>query len=185
MKITDSCECGKSELDLFTVPETQIVVESGRWDLVKPHPSFTDGTVIFDIEGDSTHYIDMSQTELGITLRLKKNNGNEITAANMLTVYPVNNLFHSIFSQVLVKIGGTEVENTNSNYAYRAYIDNLLCYGSEEKSTFLLNEFWIKDTFSAFETLPNKVKNLIGNEWDAYPDTQKTLLTAEYTALQG
>jgi hypothetical protein len=40
----------------------------------------------------------------------------------------VNNFLHSLFSQDQVRIGNTEVENTNSYYPYRAYLESLLCY---------------------------------------------------------
>ena len=56
MHIKDSEACGKSELDLFSIPPTQIAVEEGVWDDIKPHPNFTEGTVTFDIPGDSSQY---------------------------------------------------------------------------------------------------------------------------------
>ena len=62
MHIADSEACGKSELDLFTVPPTQIAVEDGIWDDIKPHPNFTEGTVTFDVPGDSVNYIFLSET---------------------------------------------------------------------------------------------------------------------------
>ena len=40
MKINNSEECAKSELDLFSVPPTQTVVEEGVWDTIQPHPNF-------------------------------------------------------------------------------------------------------------------------------------------------
>ncbi len=50
-----------------------------------------------------------------------------------------------MFSQIQVKIGNNEVENNNSNYPYRAIIENLLCYDNEAKTTFLQNEMYTKD----------------------------------------
>ncbi len=66
---------------------------------------------------------------------------------------PVNNFLHSMFSQVQVKIGNTEVENTNSHYGFRAYMENLLCYDKEAKETWMQMEGWFKDSPGEFENI--------------------------------
>ena len=43
----DSCMCAKSELDLFSVPPTQVEMEKGFWEDVDPITSIT---TISDIE---------------------------------------------------------------------------------------------------------------------------------------
>jgi hypothetical protein len=178
MRIKDSEECGKSELDLFTIPPTQTAMEEGRWDFIKPFSNFQTGTVTFEIEGDNQCYIDLAQTELMLTCKIYKDNvainsinsvqrvvkvaevrdktsGNVTTAAEWTEhgwLGVVNNLMHSMFSQIQVKIGNTEVENTNSNYSYRAIIENLLCYDQESKETFLRNEMYTKDDAAAMNS---------------------------------
>jgi hypothetical protein len=37
----DSCLCSKSELDLFSVPPTQVVMEKGFWENVDPITSIS------------------------------------------------------------------------------------------------------------------------------------------------
>jgi hypothetical protein len=181
MKIRDSEECGKSELDLFSIPPTQTVMEEGRWDTIKPYSNFEEGTLHFDIEGDNLCYLDLAQTELIITVKLFNDTNSEIdsletpympeqsgTNAKLSSekdyliknaakyISPVNNLFHSLFQQVQVKIGNTEVENTNIYYPYRAYFENLLCYDNEAKTTLLKNEMWIKDTAGKMDDYENE-----------------------------
>jgi len=74
-----------------------------------------------------------------------------IPLADTAKIGPVNNFFHSIFQQVQVKFRGTPVENSNSSYAYKAYLQNLL-YASEEQKTFILyNEMFEADTPGFFE----------------------------------
>ena len=47
-----SCECTKSELDLFSVPPTQTSIESGTWAEYHPLSSITDGAPIeFEVSG--------------------------------------------------------------------------------------------------------------------------------------
>ena len=73
MKINNSEECAKSELDLFSVPPTQTVVEEGVWDTIQPHPNFESSRVVkFDIPGTNVNYIDLSQTELHVKLQFAK-----------------------------------------------------------------------------------------------------------------
>jgi hypothetical protein len=147
-RVDHSEECSKSELDLFSVPPTQVAVEEGIWDDIKPHPNFKTGTVTFDITGDSTNYISLADTELWLKVKMQVKKENEWKPMDWTTkpnIGPVNNLIHSLFSQCQVYLNNKEVENTNANYAYKAYLNNLLCHGKESKETFLENEMFIKD----------------------------------------
>lgn len=146
MRIKNSESCGKYELDLFNVPPTQVAIDEGYWDDIKPHPNFQKGTVTFDIPGDSNNYLSLSDSELWVTVSLRNtNNSNEFDSEKLEKLGPVNNLFHCLYSQVQVSLNNSEVENSNSVYPYRAYIENLLCYGREAKETFLQQEMFIKD----------------------------------------
>jgi hypothetical protein len=233
MRIRESEECGKSELDLFSIPPTNTQMEESRFDLVKPFSNFKNGTITFKIEGDNQCYIDLSTSELMITcqimngetpitdltgpqvLGVKTGRPDEITRWDMKTaaipmvidgegkvtkgytgpVYftqvevdkqqklvdtfdkanpdsylgPVNNFLHSLFSQVQVRIGNTEVENTNSNYPYRAYLESLLCYSKEQKETFLQNEMFYKDTAGSMDDTLFANKGLVARR-ERYTD---------------
>ena len=61
-------------------------------------------------------------------------------------VGPVNNWLHSLFSQVDVYPNGTLVTPSTNTYAYRAYIETLLSYGTDAKVTQLTSQLWYKDT---------------------------------------
>jgi hypothetical protein len=112
-RVDHSEECSKSELDLFTVPPTQVAVEEGIWDDIKPHPNFKTGTVTFDITGDSTNYISLADTELWLKLKIEVKKNNEWKPIDWTTkpnIGPVNNLIHSLFSQCQVYLNNKEVE---------------------------------------------------------------------------
>lgn len=50
MRIGDSVECSKMELDLFNVPPTQTSIEEGFYDSIQAHGSFAQtSTIRFDI----------------------------------------------------------------------------------------------------------------------------------------
>jgi hypothetical protein len=148
----DCLECTKSELDLFSIPPTQTSFEEGIWDTIEPHPNYRENSTLrFDIPSTSTQYIDMPQTELHlkITLQQKKIGGTfEGLKSDSKKLSVVNNLLHSLFKQVQVSLNNENVENSNDSYAYRAYMENLLCNSLETKNTILRNEGWIKDELS-------------------------------------
>jgi hypothetical protein len=147
MKISNSEECSTSQLDLFSTPPTQMTVEDGVWDNIPPHNNFNYNTLTFDIPGDNINYIDIARTELWLDLVLQKKSSGEFSniALDKEVIAPTNNLLHTIFNQVQIFMNNTEVENTNSNYAYRAYLENLLSFGKEEKETLKAMTLFIKD----------------------------------------
>jgi hypothetical protein len=152
MIIKNSEECGKSELDLFSIPPTQIAVEEGFYDEILPHPNFRQGTIQFEIKADNEHYIDLSETELWMMLTLcKKDTEEKIKDYKAFGL--ANNTMHSIFSQLQISVNNVEIENSNSCYSYRSYFENLLCYGDEAKKTFLAPELFVKDTAGNMDSL--------------------------------
>lgn len=72
-----------------------------------------------------------------------KANGENLEAANM--VGPVNNFLHSLFSQVDVSLNGTLITSSTNTYAYRAYLETLLSYGSDTKTSQLTSALFYKD----------------------------------------
>lgn len=94
--ISDSYECTKSELDLFSVPPTQTSIEEGVWDTIKPHSNFSSGTLRFDIPSTSSHYINLADTELYLSVKItKKDSTTLITDTDRIG--PVNNFFIHYF----------------------------------------------------------------------------------------
>jgi hypothetical protein len=140
----NSCECTKSELDIFSLPATQTSVESGAYVEYRPVSTLTDGSPIeFDIASSGDDYIDLANSYLYVKARLNRADGSDLEAAD--TVGPVNNLLHSLFSQVDVSLNGTLITNSTNTYPYRAYIENLLSYGPAAKKSQLTSCLFYKD----------------------------------------
>ena len=60
-----SCECMKSELDIFTVPPTQTSIETGNWVEYNPIATLDDGSSIeFSVSGSGQDYLDAANTQL-------------------------------------------------------------------------------------------------------------------------
>jgi hypothetical protein len=139
-----SCECAKSELDLFSIPATQTSVESGMYVDYHPVSSITSGAPIeFDVNATGEDYLDLSNSLLHLRAKIVKANGDDLEAAS--SVGPVNNFLHSLFSQVDVSLNGTLITSSTNTYAYRAYIETLLNYSSDAKSSQLTSALFYKD----------------------------------------
>jgi hypothetical protein len=139
-----SCECTKSELDLFSVPPTQTSIDSGTFVEYRPISTLTDGAPIeFDVTSSGDDYIDFANSFLHIKAKIERANGTALDPAD--TVGPVNNLLHSLFSQVDVSLNGTLITNSTNTYPYRAYLENLLSYGPAAKTSQLTAELFYKD----------------------------------------
>ena len=101
-----SCECVKSELDIFIVPPTQTSIESGSTVEYNPIASIADGTPIeFSITGGGQDYIDLSNTELYVKVKVLRADNTPITATD--PVGPINLLLHSLFSEVDISLNDT------------------------------------------------------------------------------
>ncbi|KAI0238686.1 hypothetical protein LSAT2_010570, partial [Lamellibrachia satsuma] len=140
-----SCERVKTELDLFTVPPTQTSIVDNHVVEHQPMASLdSDGPVEFLIPGSGDDYLDLANTMLHVQVKVTRANGDDLDLAD--PVSPVNNWLHSLFSQVDVYLNGTLVTPSTNTYAYRAYIEMLLSYGTDAKGTQLMSQLWHKDT---------------------------------------
>lgn len=141
-----SCECTKSELDLFTTPPTQTAIEDCTLVHYKPISSLTEESPVeFAVPGHGDDYVDLGHTMLHVTAELYTD---LVRAENVAApdVAPVNNLLHSLFNQVDITLNQKPVSPANNLYAYRAYLETLLNYGPAAKKSHLTSCLWYDDT---------------------------------------
>lgn len=156
-----SCECVKSELDLFTIPATQTSIESGKWVQYKPISSLTDDSPIeFVIPGHGDEYVDLSNTMINIKARILNPDGTKLVATDN-AVGPVNNWIHSLFSQVDLYVNQKLVSPQNNTYAYRSYIETLLNYDESAKNSHLGCALWYDDKTGEMDDCENKNTGLV------------------------
>lgn len=118
----------KSELDLFTVPSTQISIESGQLNTYRPISSILpDCPIEFNVSHSGLEYIDPSHTQLYILAKVTKDDGTNLTQND--NVAPINNWLHSMFSQVEIILNQKNSSSSANLYHYRSYIETLLNYG--------------------------------------------------------
>ena len=71
-----SCECMKSELDIFTVPPTQTSIETGNWVEYNPIATLDDGSSIeFSVSGSGQDYLDAANTQLYVKAKIIQADG--------------------------------------------------------------------------------------------------------------
>ena len=142
-----SKRCEKSEVDLFSVPPTQLSLEKGRWIDYRPLSSVEnpDSAITFLIAG-TDEYLDLSKTILYVEGKIIKNDNGELKGGGQTNVAPVNNFLHSLFKQVDVYLNGKQVTPAMGTYAYRSYIETLLNYDVSAKKSQLSSALYFKDT---------------------------------------
>ena len=139
-----SGECVKTELDLFSVPPTQVSLEKGLWIDQQPVSSVADGGPITFLCPGTEDYVDLSKTILVVRAKVTKANGDDLDADDHVGI--VNNFLHSLFKQVDVFLKEKQVTQATGAYAYRAYLETLLNYGPAAKESQLTAAMFYKDT---------------------------------------
>lgn len=139
-------ECSKSELDLFSEPPLQTSILGTTEVAYKPINALGDDPSVIEFVclGHGDTYRDLSSIYLRIKLRVMKEKPSTAhTEAGKGNV--VNNLLHSLFRQVSVYLNGVPISQSNMDYGYRAYFENLLNYGTDATSTHLESIGWTLD----------------------------------------
>lgn len=142
MKIDDdSCDCLRSELELFSIAPTQTSIEESRYEKRGPTTTLDRGGPLeFKVHVGDDEYLDPGDSflyirakivdEHGAALREKNDNGEILENA---MVFPIANVGSSLFRQIDVSLNSQSVSSNDGLYAYRAYIENLLSFGNDAK----------------------------------------------------
>ena len=153
--IQNSGECCKSELDLFYSVPTNTSIQSSAYTTVSSNPLLgNEENFQIHISG-SDEYIDLSDIYLKLEVEIKKND-NDFKEEDFKTG-PINNFAHSLFKKIELSIGcGLNrklVEVGSSHYAYKAYLLNLLNYGSDAKEGWMQSGLFNMDESGQFNNI--------------------------------
>lgn len=148
-----SCDCVKSELELFETKPTQTAIIRSRIEEINPLVSITQSeTLEFQIVAGESEYIDLQQSTLYLRCKIVDNENralNERKADGTINenamVFPINYLIGSLFSQVEVFLNNKQVGSSSSLYPYRAYLETLLSYNADAKEHQLRGSGYFKD----------------------------------------
>jgi hypothetical protein len=142
----------KSELDLFTVPSTQIAVRRNFWTEIQlQNPCTNDGPYEFHISPDS-YMLDLSKSYIIFTCRIVKADGGvcaqTVKADGSLDgdlAVPINLLGKTIFKQIKIFLNGKLISDSGDKYAYRSLMETELNFGSGAKHTQLQASLYYED----------------------------------------
>lgn len=142
----------KTELDLFQVPPTQVAVEQSRWKEVHlQNPCTNEGPYTFHISPDP-QMIHLAKNYLFMQFRVVRGNNAALVVPVPVPVVgeadrvgPINLLAKTFFRQIKLYLNGTEVFDSGTNYAYRAFLETELNYGTDAKASQLKAALYYKD----------------------------------------
>lgn len=140
---TNSCECARSELELFDIPPTQTSIEEYRYEEFNPITSLDKNTPIeFKISAGSDEYLDLFESFLHIRAKILDGAGAALPDArdahgalenDKTFVFPINYFMNTLFSRVECYANSKQIGSSDSMYAYRAYIETLLSDSNDVK----------------------------------------------------
>lgn len=156
--INDDVEMTTGNCDFFTPVLPENVLRNGNTIELNPINAISDsGPFEFSISRDPDHYIYLPMTRLFGCIQVVKLDGGALTDLESTSVC---NLFpQSLFKQMEVEVEGTQLNDiSSSTYAIKAYLETILTYGSEAKSTHLAMSGWSSDTLG-------KENNVDADSW--------------------
>ena len=180
-----SCDCLKSELELFNVPPTQTSIESGFFSKYYPVTTLDRGGPIeFKITVDSEHYVDPAHIFLYTKSRILAQDGSpipgeiEVSGAKAFNddavVFPINYFHASRYKNVEIFLNNKMINQSDNLYPYKAFFECLLSHGADSKRNQLKMGLFSKDTmamdnnFSDFDkpvANVNKETHNMGARW--------------------
>ena len=139
--------------ELELVPERLQVDLVGRQVIeILPLTSNLKDNISFRVNNNiNKHYIDVNNLFIEMTLKLTKKDGTAITKTDVNTGF-VNNIFHSLFQNVEVKLNQKTVTDSDQNYHYLAYITKLMSYSPEFFETQGALFGWAKDEATSMDS---------------------------------
>lgn len=130
-------------LNVFETRKVDPSIEDVTYTDVKPQTAIdSKGPYVFNVEKNQ-YPIGLKDIQLAVECKITKQNGDALALAEK--VGPVNNVLHTLFSQVEVMMGDTVVTYNHSLYGYQAYIEELLYADSSEQEGRLMMQGFIKD----------------------------------------
>jgi hypothetical protein len=120
------------ELNLFALPPQNNSFTKRQW--VEHLPVYESGnsTLLFHIDGAGNQYTDLARSylKLKVKIMVAKPLTSVFEQSDTEMATPVDNVLHSLWSDVIVKLNGTLVSTSNNSYPYKAYIENMLSFNT-------------------------------------------------------
>ena len=144
---------------LFAKPPINAAEEKVMW--VIHEPTFISkehySSVQFYIPGTGTQYTDLSKTELYMRIKIEKADGTVFVHDDDNSALPVDQILHSMWGSVDIKLNQKLVSTSGTNYMYKALIENLLNYNHNCKKFQMSSIGFTGESGSFTQTHPKKL----------------------------
>ena len=171
--------------ELFQIPPTDMSVEATREVPVYP---LTTGLTPISFEFTSSSYLDLSKSFIEVELRiLNAADGANWTAATR--THLVNNLAHTLFKQMVVRLNGTLITPQTDYYHQIAFLETVLNHDQEDTEDLLECQgfydcFDVPDDGDDDELTANQADTTHA-DFAALPDDKKRMVLARVKFLGG
>ena len=170
---------------LFQMPATDMSIQASREVRINPQ---TTGITPISFEFTSSSYLDLSKSYIELELQVK-NAGNGANWAAATRTHLVNNLAHSIFKQLVVRLHGTLITPQTDHYHQLAFIETVLNHSKEDTEDKLECQgfydcFDMPDDGDADEFTANQ-QDTTHADFAALPEDRKRAVLARVKFLAG
>ena len=148
-------DCKQSSLCIFDTPGVQTDIQKNYVVDYYPVSSVTAGSPIeFHIPGNSEDYIDVNDISLYVRLKVTKSDCSKVADTDKvaLTNLPIS----SLFQDVALTIGETQVEGGQMYYPYLGYFNTVMQFDPAAQKSHLEATGWFKDEAAHFNDEKNK-----------------------------
>ena len=174
-------------LNMFKVPPTDLSMSSRGFVRINP---FNVGInpVTFQVDPQEG-FIDLKESHFEVENVIKKDNGTNLLIADVIGL--ANNLVHTFFKQINVKLNGTLISPQTDTYHLKAVIEAVLNHDRDDGNTILAPEGWynsldVPDDGDADELTANMFDNAIPhNDFGALSDEKKAMVKPRTQFLGG
>lgn len=140
-----STQIKNSALDIFSLPPTDVSYTTSRHGCVHPVYSVQqkDVPIEFTVTGDKLHWIDLSKSYIYARLKIIQKDGSNLPGTAQIA--PLNLILHTLWDECELTINGSVISKSNTNYAYKAYIEKQILQGAIAKENVMQQELYIKE----------------------------------------
>lgn len=171
--------------ELFQIPPTDMSIEATREVPVSPQ---TSGLAPISFEFTSSSYLDMSKSFVEVELRLV-NAADGANWAAATRTHLVNNLAHTLFKQMVVRLNGTLITPQTDYYHQVAFMETVLNHDKEDTEDVLECQgfydcFDVPDEGDP-DVLTANQADTTHDDFAALPDDKKRMILARVKFLGG
>ena len=126
------------KLQMFSLPKSDLSISARREVRINPQTTGLN-PISFQIE-PSRDFINLDATFFEVELAIKKNDGNNLAAADRVVL--ANNLAHTLFRQISVRLNGTLLSPQTDTYHLLAMIETMLHNDRQDGEDILVPQGW-------------------------------------------